>query len=86
MWILSAAAVERNSICILMKNVRARWPTAMADNQYTELHEKSRDSVQIDRFMSLTLNNLNIDFLRGKLIGLIGSGFWKIVIAASSIT
>lgn len=53
------------NVSILMKNVRARW--TMPSNQ-DSIHSVDLNS----SLQPLTLNSLNIDFMRGKLIGVIG--------------
>lgn len=64
---------EKNAVCISMKNVRASWIMA-TDELVTTVNGKSSDGIKMDSFERppLVLDNLNIDFLRGKLIGVIG--------------
>lgn len=54
-----------------MKNVRARW--TMAQNENFKQSSSNGESMKIEQCeRPLTLNELNIDFPSGKLIGVIG--------------
>lgn len=68
---------ETDPVCISMKNVRARWEVAqnLPSNEKAngKSNGKSNGTVNNDQYEHpLTLDNLSIDFLRGKLIGVIG--------------
>lgn len=58
-----------------MKNVRARWSTAQNENiEHSSSNGKSNGTMKIEQCeQPLTLNISKIDFLGGKLIGIIGA-------------
>lgn len=69
-----SAAQGKPSVCISMKNVRARWTVAQNENiEHSSSNGRIDDNMKMEqRELSLTLNNLTIDFLSGKLVGIIG--------------
>lgn len=60
---------------VSLKSVVARWlttgPHSNGDSKSAKKHEANGD-VNLDAWKEVTLNNLNIDFPAGKLIGVVG--------------
>lgn len=71
--IAEAENLTSHKISVSLKNVCGRWTTTgPQSNDRSSKKNQANGDVNLDAWKELTLNNFNVDFPSGKLIGIVG--------------